>query len=44
MSIWAFLAAGFGLAVAGIVLAPIVAGWITMNRKSAAQPRDEELH
>lgn len=44
MSIWAFLAAGLGLAVAGIVLAPIVAGWVTMNRRSAVQPRDDEIH
>lgn len=44
MSIWAFLVAGFGLAVVGIVLAPIVAGWITMNRRSAVQPGDDELH
>ncbi len=44
MSIWAFLAAGFGLAVAGIVLAPIVAGWITMNRRTGVQPRDDEFH
>jgi hypothetical protein len=44
MSIWALLAAGIGLAVVAIVLAPIAAGWITMNRKSAARRGDEELH
>lgn len=44
MGIWAFLAAGLGLAVAGIVLAPIVAAWITMNRKPAERRHEEELH
>lgn len=44
MGIWAFLAAGLGLAVAGIVLAPIVTAWITMNRKPAERRREEELH
>lgn len=44
MSTLLFLIVGLGLAMAGIVLAPIVAAWITMNRKSAVPPLDEELH
>ncbi len=44
MSIWALLATIVGLAVAAIVLAPIAAGWITMNRKSDMRRGEDEPH
>ena len=44
MGIWVLGGIGLCIVAFAVVIAPIIAGWVTMHRKSKKEIGDDDLH